>query len=144
MINIFDESGALDAAALEWIRAAAATAFVMHNKEGGLDILAVEPEQIRTLNREHRGVDRVTDVLSFPSAESGEIPPDGFWGDIVLCPLRAKEQAAEYGHGLHRELSFLTIHGMLHLFGYDHIQPAEEERMLFEQRRILERMGLSR
>jgi probable rRNA maturation factor len=89
-------------------------------------------------------VDRVTDVLSFPTAEPGETPPDGFFGDIVICPDRAMEQAREYGHSLTRELAFLTVHGALHLFGYDHMEKREETYMLERQRAILERMGVPR
>ncbi|HWR24438.1 MAG TPA: rRNA maturation RNase YbeY [Feifaniaceae bacterium] len=142
--SIFDETGTLGEAELALIRAAADAAFDMEKKRGALALYCVTPEEIRALNLEHRAVDRVTDVLSFPAAEPGETPPDGFWGDIVLCPERAKEQAAEYGHSLTRELAFLTVHGALHLFGYDHMEKHEETYMLERQRAILERMGVPR
>ena len=144
MIRLDDETDALSAQEIACIENAANTALTAHNKRGSVDILAVMPTRIQTLNKEYRGIDSVTDVLSFPSVEAGETPSDGFWGDIVLCPSRAAEQAEEYGHSLMRELAFLTVHGMLHLFGFDHIEPEDETVMISEQKLILERMGLPR
>ena len=105
------------------------------------------PEEIRELNNEQRGKDAVTDVLSFPSTDitAGEIvkkknypfdidPENGgiFLGSIIICVERAKEQAEEYGHSLNRELYYLAVHGMLHLFGYDH--EVEEDKALMRER----------
>lgn len=144
MIRLDDETGALNAQEIACVEDAAKTALNVHNKRGSVDILAVKPSRIQALNREYRSIDSVTDVLSFPSVDAGQTPSDGFWGDIVLCPSRAAEQALEYGHSLKRELAFLTVHGMLHLFGFDHIQPEDETVMISEQKLILERMGLPR
>jgi probable rRNA maturation factor len=144
VINIRDESGMLDSEKMRCVEQAALTALLMEGKEGRVDMTAVKPARIRALNRAYREIDRVTDVLSFPAVEAGDTPADGFWGDIMLCPVRAEEQAKEYGHSIERELAFLTVHGMLHLFGFDHILPADEALMISEQRRILERMGVSR
>jgi len=144
VIRVTDETDALPAGANEWIRSAAEAALLLEHRRGSMEIFAVEPEEIRALNREQRGIDRVTDVLSFPMAAPGETPADGYWGDIVLCPARAFEQAAEYGHSAERELAFLTVHGALHLFGYDHELPEEEAAMAAKQKAILERMGLPR
>lgn len=116
------------------------------------------PEQIQALNRDFRGTDKVTDVLSFPQWEyNGRKPeevlqeaernPDSgevCLGDIVICLERAGEQAEEYGHSLERELGFLTAHSMLHLLGYDHMEPDEEKVMRDKQEKILGALGLTR
>lgn len=144
MISLHDDAGILSADKMKLIEHAAMTAFFVEGKQGRVDITAVQPADIRAMNRIYREVDRVTDVLSFPAVEAGDIPPDGFWGDIVLCAARAEEQAKEYGHSIERELAFLTVHGMLHLFGFDHLQPNDEALMICEQKRILERMEINR
>ena len=107
--------------------------------------------QIHELNKKFRGVDRPTDVLSFPlfdfEGESEEPPVDelmGMLGDIVLSLEQAKAQAEEYGHSFEREVAFLCVHSMLHLLGYDH-ETGEEDEMDMRRRQseIMERMGLS-
>ncbi|PWM41668.1 MAG: rRNA maturation RNase YbeY [Clostridiales bacterium] len=107
--------------------------------------------EIRRINREQRGVDRPTDVLSFPMEESPEdAPPDPstgavFLGSMVLCPEKARAQALEYGHSLEREIGFLTVHSVLHLLGYDHETGEEEEAEMFQkQEAVLRKMGLTR
>jgi probable rRNA maturation factor len=103
------------------------------------------------LNKKFRGIDRPTDVLSFPlfdyDGESEEPPVDelmGMLGDIVLSLEQAKVQAEEYGHSFEREVAFLTVHSMLHLLGYDHETGEEDEAdMRRRQSEIMERMGLS-
>ena len=103
------------------------------------------------LNKKVRGIDRPTDVLSFPlfdyEGESEEPPVDelmGMLGDIVLSLEQAKLQAEEYGHSFAREVAFLTVHSMLHLLGYDHETGEEDEAdMRRRQSEIMERMGLS-
>ena len=89
-------------------------------------------EYIHSLNKEYRGVDRPTDVLSFPMYEDGSFPPDECLmgaplGDIVISIPRAKEQAVELGNSFLREVAFLTVHSMLHLLGYDHERSAEDD-----------------
>ncbi len=115
----------------------------------------VDAETIRKVNAEQRGVDKVTDVLSFPYFE-GLRPPvseddfsdadrDGnrvMLGYILICRERAAEQAEELGHSYKRELGFLTCHGLLHLFGFDHIKSEDEEVMTARQRAIMGRVGL--
>ena len=106
---------------------------------------------IRKMNKKFRGIDRSTDVLSFPlfdySGESEEPPVDefmGMLGDIVLSLETAKRQAAEYGHSFEREAAFLCVHSMLHLLGYDHETGDEDEAdMRRRQTEILDGMGLS-
>ena len=104
---------------------------------------------IHALNRDYRGVDRPTDVLSFALTESEE--PEIFdalggvvLGDLVISLERAAAQAETYGHSFLRELSFLTVHGMLHLLGYDHIEEEERLEMEEEQRHVMDALGIAR
>ncbi len=121
-----------------------------------ISVMFVDNEEIRVLNCRHRDIDRATDVLSFPLFEydeNGEIiedeldsSPEGelILGDIVISLERAREQAEEYGHSFEREIGFLTVHSMLHLFGFDHMTTEDEEEMFDYQREILEEMHLTR
>ena len=123
-----------------------------------VSVSIVSPEEIRELNRTNRQVDSVTDVLSFPTIDAGRkvIDVDEFasdvdpetgllnLGDIVICLERAKEQAESYGHSLKRELAFLSLHGMLHLLGYDHMNEQDEEQMFSLQTVILEEVKITR
>lgn len=110
---------------------------------------------IRQLNLEQRGIDRATDVLSFPMlmVEDGALIVEDtdfidhrvFLGDIVVSLQRAKAQAEAYGHSLERELGFLTVHSMLHLLGYDHEDgPREESEMFKKQEAVLQSLALLR
>ena len=102
-------------------------------------IVLTNDEVIHEYNRDYRSIDRATDVLSFPCDEGDALfaPPDGFLGDIMISIPTAERQANELGHSKERELAFLTVHGMLHLLGYDHILNADEEIMLARQRAIM-------
>lgn len=107
----------------------------------------VTPDEIRQLNRDYRQKDSETDVLSFPfcdgpPVDDGVLPP--ILGDIVICTRVAVAQAEEYGHALTREIAFLTVHGLLHLLGYDHEQPDDEAEMNAAQDAILEQAGIGR
>jgi len=113
-----------------------------------VSVTFTDNEGIRVLNRTYREIDRETDVLSFPliDFEGGEEPPmdeaEVMLGDIVLSLEKAKAQAEEFGHSFEREVAFLTVHSMLHLLGYDHVNSDEEDaEMRRRQREILERMG---
>ena len=115
-----------------------------------VSVTLTDNEGIRALNREYRGIDRETDVLSFPlmDFEGGEEPPadepEVMLGDIVLSLEKTKEQAEEFGHSFEREAAFLCVHSMLHLLGYDHVNSeAEDLEMRRRQREILARMGLA-
>lgn len=104
-----------------------------------LSITLVDDGGIRTLNREHRGKDKPTDVLSFPLYEAGEASPhDGerLLGDVVISVDTARRQAADYDAPLQNELYRLLIHGILHVLGHDHEEPAEREAMEAEERRL--------
>ena len=105
---------------------------------------------IRELNRFYRNIDHETDVLSFPimDSEGFDIDPVTYscmLGDIVISVEKAIEQAIEYGHSFEREIAFLTVHSMLHLLGYDHVNSEEEEKEMFEKQKfILETLGYTR
>ena len=146
MIEVYAEDQSLTPEEEEGIRNACQAALDLEGTEGDITVLVAGPDHIRQLNRDFRKVDKVTDVLTFPSRE-GEVFPglsDGYLGDIMICRSRAIEQAAEYGHSLSRELAFLAVHGTLHILGYDHMNDAEEEIMRDRQRTILERIGETR
>ncbi len=146
MIEIQTELEGIPASAAELIRRAVETALGSEGADGGVCVLITDAEEIQTLNCTYRDVDRVTDVLTFPAREGDAIlcPPDGYLGDIAICYERAVGQAEEYGHSLERELAFLAVHGALHLLGYDHMEPADERKMLQKQEEILQAMRLSR
>ena len=124
-----------------------------------VSVLLTDNEGIREVNRAMRGIDKSTDVLSFPSAEY-ESPADfdgldeqdvfnpetGEYmiGDILISAEKVRSQAAEYGHSEQRELAFLTAHSMLHLMGYDHEEEAERKVMEERQEAVLQRIGLTR
>lgn len=128
--------------------------------EASVSLLLTDDEAIREINREQRGKDAVTDVLSFPAFEypnpadfeaveqyddcfdpdTGEL----LLGDMVISINCAKRQAESYGHTLYREIAFLIAHSVLHLIGYDHMEPDEEKVMFEKQDRILERLRITR
>ena len=115
-----------------------------------VEVVIASEDEIRSLNNETRGIDKVTDVLSFPMFESTEdmsADADGtvFLGSMVICKERALQQADEYGHSALREVSFLAVHSVLHLLGYDHELGAEYEREMFDkQTAVLDSMGITR
>lgn len=183
----------------ELVRSAVAASleYMGVDRDAEISVLFTDNENIRELNREHRGIDRATDVLSFPmyefdqdgemideygeyglgdendiddesgaddssdksglgyksdeyyaydeNEEYGELFEDELClGDIVISLERAAEQAKEYGHSFEREVAFLTVHSMLHLLGYDHMTPEDEEEMFGHQKKIMEKLGISR
>lgn len=145
MIDVFSETVEITDAERTGIARAAQAALDAEGRDGDLTILIDTPERIQTLNREFRHVDAVTDVLTFPAWE-GEDPlsADGYLGDIMICYDRAVEQAETYGHSLLRELSFLAVHGVLHLLGYDHMTETDERVMREKQTTILDGIGVTR
>lgn len=122
-----------------------------------IDMTVVDEDTIRALNKEARGIDKVTDVLSFPCFDKLDLPvsEDSFeacdydgkkvlLGSIMICRQRAMEQAKEYGHSYARELGFLACHGFLHILGFDHIDPDDEKVMIAHQKAIMDKVGLKR
>ena len=109
------------------------------------NVIFVDKDTIHEMNKNYRKVDRVTDVISFALEDYKTIELDHrVLGDIYICVEKAEEQAKEYGHSFLRELSFLTIHGLLHLLGYDHIKKEEEVIMFQKQEDILNEFGITR
>lgn len=114
-----------------------------------VDITLVSNRRIREYNREFRNIDRETDVLSFPMGENGEYDVDPeteccLLGDIVISLEKAASQAEEYGHSFEREVGFLTVHSMLHLLGYDHIEEPDGDIMRAHEKKALDKIGLTR
>lgn len=110
------------------------------------NVIIVDSEKIQELNKMYRGIDRVTDVISFALEDNEDIIYDDFrlLGDIYICIDKIYSQAEEYGHSVLRELSFLTIHGFLHLLGYDHMNEEDEKVMFKRQEEILNGYGINR
>ncbi len=114
-----------------------------------VDVTFVDDEMIKTMNNEFRGINKSTDVLSFPLGEEGvydENPETGakMLGDIVISVDHAFAQAELYGHGIEREIGYLTVHSMLHLLGYDHVNGGVQKmKMREKEEEILALLGLS-
>ncbi|WP_088103388.1 rRNA maturation RNase YbeY [Halalkalibacter urbisdiaboli] len=116
-----------------------------------LSVTFVDDNRIQEINKEYRDKDQPTDVISFALNEQGEDELDilsdelpNMLGDIIISVPRIHEQAEEYGHSFERELAFLTIHGFLHLLGYDHITEDGEKEMFARQEDILTEYGITR
>ncbi len=132
--------------------------FVQTDVTLAIELVFVDGAEIQRLNRELRDVDKVTDVLSFPSLDGikgapirGEDYPyemdeEGrlLLGSIAVCCERAKEQAAEYGHSYERELHYLIVHGIMHCLGYDHMTDEEKAEMREKEEYILKKLGITR
>ena len=122
-----------------------------------VDVLLTDDEGIHAINLEHRGVDRPTDVLSFPLNEltPGDFDPEAcevdfdtdeiLLGDMVICIPRCEVQGEEYGHGYKREVSYLAVHSTLHLLGYDHLDEGPEKaRMRAREDAVMEKLEITR
>jgi probable rRNA maturation factor len=123
----------------------AALAVLSHQSiDGDLAIVLTDDAQLRELNRDYLAIDAPTDVLSFPASETDPETGRRYLGDILISVPHAEEQARAAGHSLEAEAQLLTVHGTLHLLGYDHAGAAEKARMWKVQAEVLERLGLSR
>ena len=112
-----------------------------------ISLTFADMEQIQQLNREYRGVDSVTDVLSFPQFEScDDFPKKGeiIMGDVVICTEKAMLQAEEFGHSPEREIIYLFTHSLLHLMGYDHMEENEKHIMRQKEETVMNRIDLRR
>jgi probable rRNA maturation factor len=121
----------------------------LHQKSNSeVSVSFVDDQYIHQLNRDYRGVDRPTDVLSFAMDEGEEMPTVAgmahMLGDIIISLETAERQALEYGHAFERELAFLAVHGALHLLGYDHQEEAETKEMRAKEGSILSELGINR
>lgn len=132
------------------------------NEECEVSVLYVDNEEIRGINNETRGKDMATDVLSFPMLDftKGKVYKDEYkdfkfdqsyrdgeelvLGDIVLSLEKAKEQSIEYNHSFEREVFYLTVHSILHLLGYDHMEEEEKKRMRKREEEILNKLNITR
>ena len=123
-----------------------------------MEVVFVDEEQIRSLNNDTRGIDKVTDVLSYPTLDNIkgkplkranyplDIDEDGrlFIGSVAVCIKRAEEQAEEYGHSFKRELFYLITHGVFHCLGYDHMTDEEKAEMREKEESVLGKIGINR
>ncbi|WP_423407439.1 rRNA maturation RNase YbeY [Heyndrickxia sp. MSNUG] len=152
-IDFLDELNELAQQEIEEIEKLLNFAADKENIQAGseLSVTFVSNERIQEINREYRDKDQPTDVISFALEEMGEgeievvgadIPR--VLGDIIISVPRAREQAEEYNHSFMRELGFLSVHGFLHLLGYDHMNEQDEKRMFDRQKEILDGYGLAR
>ncbi|MFH0347198.1 rRNA maturation RNase YbeY [Bacillus vallismortis] len=153
LIDIVDETGSVSEEMLKEVehllQFAAEREGVQDQAE--VSVTIVTNEDIQQINKEYRGKDAPTDVISFALEEEGEgeveilgteMPP--VLGDIIISADRTREQAEEYNHSFKRELGFLAVHGFLHLLGYDHMTKEEEEEMFTKQKDLLDAYGLKR
>lgn len=136
----------------------AMTEFVQTDVPLAVELVFVDGDEIRRLNRELRSTDKETDVLSFPTLDDikgkalrktdypYDIDEEGnlLIGSIAIYPLRAKEQAEEYGHSYERELHYLLIHGIMHCLGYDHMDETEKAEMREQEELVLQKLGITR
>lgn len=112
-----------------------------------ISLSVVEPEEIRSINRQFRDKDAVTDVLSFPQYDdlnAIENEEEICLGDVVICHQVALQQAKEYGHSYEREFVYLFVHSMLHLLGYDHMEPEEKAEMRAREEEVMAEVDLTR
>lgn len=119
----------------------------LNNKNLYINIVLTNPENIRRINKEHRNIDKATDVLSFPMFEKEELENitslnQDILGDIVISINKVEEQAIEYGHGFERELSYMVVHGFYHLMGYDHMVEEDKELMRQKEENILQKLNI--
>ena len=158
-ITFFDEQDKIELT--QQMKEAVKAALGAAERDAGVaacvNLLFTDDEGICALNREFRGIDSATDVLSFPAYELGELLEDSldeidaeyidgrlFLGDIAVSLERAVRQAEEYGYGLVRETAFLALHGTLHLLGYDHMTEQDERQMTGKQRELLDSVSIGR
>ena len=110
------------------------------------NVIIVDNEQIHEINREYRGIDRPTDVISFALEDDKSFNRTDIrvLGDIYISIDKVRSQSVEYGHSFKRELYFLAVHGFLHLLGYDHMEKDDEDKMFKKQEEVLSRYGIER
>lgn len=151
-IDLIDETSTLGDGELQFVEKILQHAAKEENVGASeVSVTFVTNEMIQSINKEYRGKDAPTDVISFAMEEMGEgemeivgsLEPRVL-GDIIISLDRTKEQAADYGHSFERELGFLAVHGFLHLLGYDHMNEADEKEMFGKQEAILSSLGITR
>lgn len=121
----------------------------LNNKNLYVNVVLTNAENIRQINKEHRNIDKETDVLSFPMYESSELENlklenEDVLGDMVISIERVKAQAQEYGHSFKRELAYMVVHSFYHLLGYDHMIEEDKKIMRVKEENILEKLDITR
>ena len=155
MTLYFDEDARPDDATAAEMEAAAVAALEgegVDPESASISVSFVDKAEIKSLNKQFRGVDKVTDVLSFPLYESGCIPgPEELTedeelalGDVVICEEVCEAQAKEYGHSIEREIIYLFTHSVFHLLGYDHETEDDKADMRAREEEVMSLLGLER
>ncbi len=121
----------------------------LNGKNLYVNVVLTNPKNIKQINKEHRNIDKETDVLSFPMYERGEIEKiklenEDILGDMVISIERVENQAKEYGHSFERELAYMVVHSFYHLLGYDHIKEEDQKEMREKEENILNKLNLKR
>ena len=114
-----------------------------------VNVVLTDSKNIQVINKEHRGIDSKTDVLSFPMYEKGELDnikleKEDILGDMVISIEKVKEQAKEYDHSFERELAYMVVHSFYHLLGYDHIKEEDKKKMRQKEENILQKLNINR
>ncbi len=150
MLIYYDEDYAVDQKTADTMMQAAELALQCEGlsaENASLSVSFVDAEEIRQLNRDYRGNDSVTDVLSFPSYEDLSEAIDGAelaLGDVVICTEKARAQAEEFGHSYERELIYLFVHSVFHLLGYDHMEEDERKKMRAKEETVMTALKITR
>lgn len=121
----------------------------LENKNLYVNVVLTNDKNIKSINKEHRGIDKETDVLSFPMFEKDEIANldntnEDILGDMVISIERVEEQAKEYGHSFERELAYMVVHSFYHLLGYDHMTEEDKKEMREKEENVLGILGIRR
>lgn len=121
----------------------------LENKNLYVNVVLTNAKNIKSINKEHRGIDKETDVLSFPMFEKNEIANldntnEDILGDMVISIERVEEQAKEYGHSFERELAYMVVHSFYHLLGYDHMTEKDKKEMREKEENVLGILGIRR
>lgn len=150
ILSSMPENLEIDVEIVDTVRKAVYTVGELYGLDNAeVSITFTDNEHIHEINRDYRNVDRPTDVISFALNEGDEPEIEGgapvnVLGDIIISVEKAVEQASDYGHSVEREVAFLTVHGMLHLLGYDHIEEDDRKEMRREEDFVMEKLGISR
>ena len=121
----------------------------LENKNLYVNVVLTNAKNIKSINKEHRGIDKETDVLSFPMFEKNEIANldntnEDILGDMVISIERVEEQAKEYGHSFEKELAYMVVHSFYHLLGYDHMTEEDKKEMREKEENVLGILGIRR
>ena len=149
-LNNLQEKFEVGAGLTELLEKAAESALAVggYIGQGEVSLVLTDDSYIHELNRDYRGVDRPTDVLSFAQNEGEQVEAaeeaEELLGDVIISLETAQRQALEYGHGFDREVSFLTVHGVLHLLGYDHMEEDDRTVMRGKEEAAMEQLNLQR